>query len=98
MGLTHRQSGSTRLVSRQYTKLNGCLTLNEEISKLTEMLTYIKLIKSADEETNANTDTHRYLDYARNTTKIVADDTFIYFFFLLLSKKIRLDVSCESSA
>ena len=30
-------------------------------------------------------------------SKIAADDTFIFFYFYLL-KKIRLDVSCESSA
>ena len=31
-------------------------------------------------------------------SKIAADDTFIYYFYFYLSKKIRLYVSCESSA
>ena len=34
----------------------------------------------------------------KHQTKIAADDTFIFFFYFYLLKKIRLDVSYESSA
>ena len=41
---------------------------------------------------------HSYLTL-KAPNKIAADDTFIYFiFYFYLLKKIRLDVSCESSA
>ena len=34
----------------------------------------------------------------KEPSKIAADDTLCFFFYSNLSKKIRLDISCESSA
>ena len=45
-----------------------------------------------------NLDSHKHILLTlKAPSKIAADDTFIIFYFYL-SKKIRLDVSCESSA
>ena len=57
------------------------------------------MAKSADPDQTAPYPVyHKYGLYLihKVPSKIAADDTFIFFYFYLL-KKIRLDVSCESS-